>query len=581
MTGRVHPPRAGQSGLSSQGGSGGVEVKDEGTSIGTYSIINFTGADVSALAGPGQANVYIPAVSYASHWNSSDGDTGNQSVTESISRTTTRISTPSGGEGTPFRTGGWADSNQSASLQTSATFTTPGVCTGFGGDAKATVTMYSADGTTVLVTYTTPSLTGNATHTSGNISVTISSYSADDNRFQAKMSVTVGVNAILTAAGLTGGRYNCKVVMTTDTATDGTGPYTYTQTSVFLDTNPSTPSVGSVVIAENSATTKHISGLEYYTTGSTFTLTLANINNLNANTARTTQNLRVSASEYAIGNLNQSPFGTGSSNFSGYTNANNNTGTGYVNSAFTVNTSNRRYAGTAANASGFARDPWASGSTTNSANATILLDTYSGSSTATLETFNDEAQRKESNYTTGWTSSADLTAGEAMVYGGQLISPDQAVRTSGGTNANWTTYAPNAGAQPNYTGLTVPVSFYRQLTDNSGDLASFTLTFSGNFISNATTDLANSNLEIYVRRIAGNGSTGTGANPLRLHGTNYNFASFDDGATVSGSYIRESSSSGNSVNGTFGGFAATQGIYIEVKIVNSGIKITSMEITFF
>lgn len=580
MAGRVHPPKPGHSGLSSTGGSSAIEVKDEGTSIGSYSVLNFTGADVSALAGSGQANVYIPAVSYASHWNTSDGDTGNQTVTESISRTTARISTPSGGEGTPFQTGGWADSNQSASLQTSATFTTPGVCTGFGGDSTAVVTMYAADGTTVLATYTTPALTGNATHTSGSISVTISSYSADDNRFQAKMSVTVGVGAILTGAGYSGGRYNCKVVMNTDTNTDGTGPYTYTQTSVFLDANPSTPSIGAVTIAQNSPTTKHISGLEYYTTGSTFTLGATNINNLNANTARTTQNIRVSASEYAIGNLNQSPFGTGSGNFSGYTNANNNTGTSYSNNAFTINLNNRRYAGTAANASAFARDTWATGGTTNSPNATILVDTYSGSSTATLETFNDEAQRKESDYTTGWTSTADLTAGEAMVYGGQLISPDQASLNSGGTNSNWTSYAPNAGAQPNYTGLTVPVSFYRLFT-GAGDLASFTFTFSGTFISNATTDLANSNLEIYVRRIAGNGSTGTGANPLRLHGTNYNFASFDDGSTVGGSYIRESSSSGNNVNGTLGGFAATTGIYVQVKIVNAGIKISSMEITFF
>ena len=339
--------------------------------------------------------------------------------------------------------------------------------------------------------------------------------------------------------------------------------------------------MGAVTIAQNSPTTKHISGLEYYTTGSTFTVAATNINNLNANTARTTQNLRLSASEYAIGNLNQSPFGTGSANFSGYTNANNNTGTSYSNNAFTINTSNQRYAGTAANASAFARDTWANGGTTNSANATILVDTVSGSSSNTLETFNDEAFRKEANYTSAWTSTADLTAGEAMVFKGQLISPDQAALNSGGTNANWTSYAPNAGAQPNYTGLTVPVSFYRQLLDSDGDLASFTLTFSGTFISNATTDLANSNLEIYVRRIAGNGSTGTGANPLRLHGNNYNFASFDDGATVGGSYIRESSSSGNSVNGTFGGFAATQGIYIEIKIINAGIKITSMEITFF
>ena len=571
----------GDSGYSVGGGSGAVNVENEGASVGSFRTLNFVGVDVSALAGPNRADIYIPAVSYASHWNTSDGDTGNQSVQESLSRTTTRISTPSGGEGSPFLTGGWANTNQSTTRSTTPTFTSPGLCTGFGGDATATVTIFSADGSTVLETYTTPSLTGNATHTQGNISVTIANYQADDNRFQAKMTVSANAGEALTTAGYTGGRYKVRIVMTPDSATDGTGPYTYDQPYVFLDTDPSTPSVGSLTIAENTAQTKHLSGVEYYITGSSFTVAATNINNLNANTARTANNFQVSASEYGIATLNQSPFGTGSSNFSGYTNDNNNTGTSYSNDAFSINQSNFRYAGTTANASAFARDPWSSGSTVNTSNASILVDTFGTTSTDTLESFNDEARRLESDYTTAWTSTADLTAGEAMTYKGQLISPDQAALDSGGNNTNWTTFSPNAGSQPNYTGLTVPVSYYRKFLDSDGDLASFTITFSGNFISNATTDLANENLRVFIRRIAGNGGTGTGANPLRLHGANYNFATFDDGATVSGSYIRESSSSGNTVNGTFGGFSARDGIFIQVEIVNASLKISSMEIVFF
>jgi hypothetical protein len=581
----------GDSGYTFPSGDGKITVKGEDVSIGEFDTINFTGADVSALAGAGQANIYIPAVSYASHWNTSSGDTGNQSVTESISRTTARISTPSGGEGTPFQTGGWANSDQSASLQTSATFTTPGLCTGFGGDATATVTVYSSDGTTVLETYTTPSLAANGAHTTGNVTVTITNYAADDNRFQANMSVAVGVGAVLTTAGFTGGRYNCKVVMTTDTATDGTGPYTYTQTSVFLDTNPSTPSVTAVTIAETggSVVTKHLSGLEYYTTGSDFTLGATGIDNLNANTAKTTQNIRISAGEYGINNLNQSPFGTGSGNFSGWASANNNTGTAYSNTAYAVNQNNVRYVGTAANASAFARDTWASGSTTNSANASIALDTHGTTSTNTFESFDDESRRQTSTYNGGatggnWTSTNDLVATEAMVYAGQLLVPTQAVLNSGGTNANWGTFSPNAGSQPNYTGFGAPATYYRSIVDTAGtNRSSFQIVFTGTFISNATTDLANSNLEIYIRRIAsaGGGGAGPGANPLRLHGSNYNFATFDDGASVDGSYIREASSSGNTVNGTFGGFSCENGVYMQITIANAGIKLSSFSVTFF
>lgn len=563
--------------------SEGITVQDEGNVVGIYEVLNFIGADVSALSGQGRADIYIPAVSYASHWNTADGDTGNQSVSESISRTTARISTPNGGEGSPFETGGWAGTNQPSTLSGSVTFSSPGLCTGFGGDASVTVTVYGADGTTELEAFTTPSLNSNTTHTSssGDISVTITNYQADDNRFQARMSVTVDVSDILTSAGYSGGRYNIVVSMSPDSVTDGTGPYTYTQPSVFLDANPSTPSVGAVTIAENTPTTKHLSGVEYYTTGSTFTVAATGIDNLNANTARTANNFQVSAAEYAIGALNQSPFGSGQANFSNWTNDDNNTGTSYSNAAFTINQSNVRYAGTAANASAFARDTWSSGSTRNSANASILVDTYGSTSTDTFEGFTDEDYRLESDYTTSWTSTADLSAGEAMVYAGQLIAPTQAALNSGGTNTDWTTFSPNASSQPNYTNIAVPVSYFRKFLDSDGDLASFTITFSGTFISNASTDLANSNLQINVRRIAGQGSTGTTGNILRLHGPNYNFASFDDGATTAGSYIRESSSSGNTVNGTFGGFAARDGVYIEVIIANAGIKVTSMEITFF
>jgi len=109
-----------------------------------------------------------------------------------------------------------------------------------------------------------------------------------------------------------------------------------------------------------------------------------------------------------------------------------------------------------------------------------------------------------------------------------------------------------------------------------------TLNLAGNFISDAVTDLANNNLEIYVRRraSANGGGAGPGANPLRVHGALYNFATFDDGATVAGSYIREASSSGNTVNITFGGFSCETGIFVEVKIVNPAIKLSSLVSSF-
>jgi hypothetical protein len=132
-------------------------------------------------------------------------------------------------------------------------------------------------------------------------------------------------------------------------------------------------------------------------------------------------------------------------------------------------------------------------------------------------------------------------------------------------------------------GLNAPVNYYRTFVDAAGtNRNGMTLNFAGDFISNAATDLANSNLEVYIRRraSAGGGGAGAAANPLRVHGALYNFATFDDGVTVAGSYIREASSSGNTVNITFGGFSCETGIFIEVRIVNPAIKLSSVVASF-
>jgi len=567
-----------------ESGGGALEIENEGVSLGTFSVINFVGVDIEVLDVGGVATVYVPPLpppAYSSHWNTSDGDNGNQGVNESISRSTAHISTPSGGEGTPFKTGGWANTNQSASLQTSATFNTPGDTTGFGGDAIAVVTMYDADGVSVLETYTTPVLTGNATHSAGNISVTISNYGVDDVNYparqKARMSVTIDVGAVLTAAGLQGGRYNCQVVMTPDSATDGSGPYTYTQSAVLLDTNPTTPSIGgAITIGETPAAvvTRDLSGLSYYDLGSDFTVGVTGIDQLNRNTSRTSQNLRLTGSDYGLPTLNVN---TGS--LTGWSNDENVDGVSYTNTTWAITSANYRQVTTNASVSSFPRDTWANGGSVATAGSSIMIDTYSANSSDLGEYFNDEARRQDSTYnggtTTGnWNSSQALVAGEALVYGGQLQVPTQAPYT------DWTTFNPGG---PNYAGLNAPVNYYRTFVDTVGsNRSSMTLNLAGNFISDAATDLANSNLEIYIRRraSAGGGGAGAGSNPLRVHGALYNFATFDDGATVGGSYVRESSSSGNTINITFGGFSCETGIFIEVKIVNPAIKLSSLVSSF-
>ena len=578
-------------------GSGAIEIQDEGVSLGTFTVVNFVGADVEVLDVGGVATVYIPPLppppppTYASHWNTSDGDTGNQAVSDGISRSTTRISTPSGGEGTPFKTGGWAGSNQSTTLAAAALLSTAGDTTGYGGDATATATVYDADGVTVLDTYTTPALTGDATHTSpsGFIVFTISNYGVDDPNYparqKARMSITVFANDILTSLGLQGGRYHIEASMTPDTVTDGTGPYTYTQSDVFIDANPTTPSIGGLTsIGETvgQTVTRYLSGVVYYQTASRFTTGVTGIDQLMRNTARTSNNLSITPSGVGgrLPTLNQCPFGAGAANFAGWTNVNTVDGVTYSKTDWALTGSNYRLLANNLVATAQARDTWASGGSVASPAFPLVADTYGTSSTNTAEYFNDEARRQDSGYnggtTTGnWNSVTTLVPGEAMVCDGKLCVPNQA------PVVDWTTYNPAGG--PDYTALGGTVSYYRAFVDTSGlNRSSMTLNFAGSFLGTATTDLAAEDLRVYVRRVASatGGSTGPGANPLRVHGGLYNFAVFDDGATVAGSYIREATSSGNTVNITFGGFSCEDGIFMEIEIANPAIQVDSIVVSF-
>ena len=102
--------------------------------------------------------------------------------------------------------------------------------------------------------------------------------------------------------------------------------------------------------------------------------------------------------------------------------------------------------------------------------------------------------------------------------------------------------------------------------------------------ANALADLISSNLEIFIRRISSSdpsANKGASAPPLRLHTANqYNFATFDDGNTVAGSYIRTGSSSGNTIEGTFGSFDCQDGMLVEIRLNNTQIKLSGFDVVF-
>lgn len=595
--------------VTNTGGSGGdgyITVQDEGVNVNTQvNIINFIGADVLAedSGTPNKVNVYIPPPSFLSHWNSNDGTNGNQAVSETATRTVARISTPFGGEGSPFKTGGWAATNQDASITSTPTFTTPGDTTGFGGDSTMTINVYDADG--IMFSFTTPVLIADGVYSSpvtgpiaaGRASVTLSNFGADTTRFKANADVSVDIDGIFADLGFEGGRYYVEAIHTTDSGTDGTGPYTYIQSDLFYDDNPTTPSISSgVAIAETvgNILTKHLSGIEYYILGSDFTVDVTDIDQHNRDTSRTTASLLLRGPEYGLPNLNESPFGTGAADFIGWTNDNNQDDVDYQKDDWEITAANYRYIGPSGNVTGQVRDTWADGAVVASADDEIMIDTFGITSSNLLENFDDEDRRQDSGYNGGatagnWDSTLTLLAGEAIVFNSRLMAPNQTtyVRSDGPNdpNTDWTTFKPDLnGANPDYTALAVPVDYYRSFVDfPTADRASFSMGFSGSFAAGtALDDLIAGNLEIYVRRIAtgGGGNIGPAAPPLRVH-LPFNFGLFDDGATVAGSGIREGSSVGNNINCTFGGLSCRDGIYCQVRILNAATQIDAFALTFF
>jgi len=417
----------------------------------------------------------------------------------------------------------------------------------------------------------------------------VTNYQTDTTRFKANISIQIQFKNILSANSRQGGKVNVSIVMT---AGDSTGTYSYTSAPFFSDLDPNTASIsGSATIQETSGqvVTRHLSGIEYYTTNTRFTIAISGIDNLNRNTARINSNLVITASNYGLPQLNNSPFGTNSSNFSNWTIAFDNTGTQFNKSNYTLSSTSHRFRGTNASMSATPRDTWANGSTVTSSNESILVDCVTTVASSDLfEGFVDENRRQDSTFNTGntagnWNSTLSLTSGQAAVFNGQLMSPERMTLSNGSTQTDFTLFKPNInGANPNYTGLTVPVSYYRTIVDTSGDeQANFVITFTGNFVSNATNDLSNSHLEIFISRraSAGGGFSGfNNPNLLKLHGSAYNFATFNDGVTDGN--IRLNSSSGNTVRGTFGGFSCEGGFFMHIKIVNSNIRISTLQVSY-
>ena len=517
-----------------------------------------------------------PPVPPQSHWNTNDGDNGASGFVSAsgLSFASAYIPTPSGGEGNPFSVGNWGGTTQSrVTRDTVVTITSGGDTTGFGGDSTMSVTVYDADGVTPLETLTTPSIQGNGIHTSlsGATVITISNYAPDNQAYiKAKAQVVIDLDILLTSFVREGGRIGSIVVEhTTDSISDGSGAYSFTLAGFFIDTNPNTPTISGVTFSENLVVLKYLSGVAYYDTTSSFSINVIGINDLNKNSARASANLSISASGISLPNLSVSPFGTGAANFTGWNSNQNVNGVGYLKSDWTLTQTDYRVLGLNISATALVRDTWGAGNSITTTPQGVLVDTYQQPSTTVSEFFDDENLRMESDYVTSWNSQKVLVDGEALVYDSKLQMP----------HTDFSPFLPT-GTNPNYTNLPSAASYYRNFTtpNNTTSYSGFSVTIQGTFVNSLSQDIANGDIQIFVRRIASTtGDSTPTANPLLIHGQEFNATLFDDGVT--NGYIREAIN-GNTIQCTFGGRAMKGGVHIEIRITNTNIKLEQFLVSF-
>jgi hypothetical protein len=656
FTGSTGIGLAGATGFIGATGSGGVLiVLDEGVQVGStgFTTMNFVGTDVLAedSGTPGQVNVYIPTPTFLSHFNTTDG-TNNATMDTIAFNSIPRISTPAS-EGSPFQVGSggnnWAGTNKASynSATGALTFTTAAACTGFSAvgtassGATITVNIKDADNTSLLDTYTTPILDGNGTNTGGannDISVIIGSYAPDlPTKFSATVSISIQVGDILTSAGFTGGRFHIEISMTTDTATDGGqvfpyfGPngngstsYNALTNDVFFDTDPSTPNInGTATIAESSTSanilTKYLSGVEYYILNSQFEFAVTDIDNFNANTQGRSSganwNFRAIGTEYGLPTRQLEAWNPSVGSFPGWTNQWDVQNVDFNYNNWAINNTNYRFRNTTANVSANVYDPWDTGNTVNTANASILIDTYgtSGNSNQLRERFDDEEFRLErtgSSYS-AWVESDVLTGSgltnqtgssspfcQAAVVGSNIVKPFRFFKDNGDSpqynslTNSLTPYKPDkTTTNPDYSGASYQVtSTFHRLMHTTGSttdpIASFRIVFSGDPVgSSFYEDLVNEDIKVYIRKeneASGAGNIGYSAIPLSLHGSAPFTTILDppSGVDTASSACRTTTSGpNNTIGGTFGGFNATEGFYIEVQIINNTVRIDQLVTT--
>ena len=475
----------------------GVEIKFNNNTVQIgATTINFAGTVTTTDLGDGEVKIQIGDNMNSSSWNSTDGKNSDGTVTD-IS--TSNAVCPDA-SGATFKVGNWsAGATIQATKNASASFTSAGNVHFDDGDNVWTVTVFDADGTTELrkatitdnvsIDYeqaeggTNSGLTfspGTVQYSIGSngISTSIANQAVEDNYptavgARAKRTFTFNLSQIVP----NGGRVKIKI--------EGCGG-SFTSKDFFF-CNGVTPTIASATLAVNSASTKKISGVEYLTSGTTFTLTTGNLTNLN-------NQLIISGNKVTFSSATNitAPSAVGGTTFDGVmvgaTNAYDNVST-YSNSGIAI-AGNKNV--TSASIIVTPVNYFGTGSGATATLSSILINTFATTaSTDTTESFLNEGKRL---ITDSMPAETNFNSNNTLVGTNELqVVPGVGLQYP---KTNYSAYTTPAG-NPNYSGMTGSKYFTRKFV-KAGSLPGATL----NFTSSASVSSAVSagNLKFLVSK---------------------------------------------------------------------------------
>jgi hypothetical protein len=538
--------------VDASGGGGGstLSVYDEGSlTVSVTNKLNFIGTDVVVFkngADSNQADIYIPTIDFSSNYNS------NLKATDALvinpSTTNRNISSPTT-EGNPFKTGGWNLGIVHPSIKdASINFSTLEENAFEDVLSTITVNVYDPDG--IISTYTSTAISGNFDNTTNNIRIRVTSWASEEFKYKGKIIVDVDIASIIP----NGGRFYVEIKHNNSVA----GVFTYTGQDIFYDNEPNVQTISNVSISNNTlSSNKWLSGIRYYDKNDSFNIGIGDIDYLNSNTYPNNLVNILSNSLYGIAD-----FWLSSIDLTNWTNIYNNINASYS-SIKSITEDAFRYIGTSGFITGRVYD-WIAGSSSQSINKYICIDTYLNESDVLSEYFIDENFRKTASNNT-WVSTNDMTSYDDNLG---LMIQNGVIKTR---RTDWNVYEPGLLTNPDYTGFTGWGTYYRNFTDNQNLVrGSATLTVSGFTLQN----LIDEDVKLFVL------IPGRWGNWCYVHGANeFDFGTFDGNDDP----IRLNSSTTNSIKISFGnlGLNSTYNNFrIRLEIQNTNIQPSSIVVSW-